>query len=620
MKFGLGCALFALGLALERGVFNTARDSPITLAVCLAAYLLIGGEVLLRSIKNISHGRIFDENFLMSVSTIGAFVIGEYPEAAAVMLFYQIGETLEESAAGRARASIAALMDIRPDFANRLVDGSLVKTDPSEIAVGEYIVVRPGERVPLDGVVTEGASALDTAALTGEAMPRDVTAGDLVLSGAINTSGAITVRVSKIASESTAAKILRLVEENAEKKSRAENFITVFARYYTPIVVFAAALVAVLPPLISGSMDFRTWVYRALVFLVVSCPCALVISIPLSFFGGLGAASRKGILVKGSGVLSSLAQTSTVVFDKTGTLTRGVFVVSAVRPAAGFSEALLLKYTAGAEACSTHPAAIAIREYAVKQGIESAKLAVASSQYMEFAGKGVKTIVDGKAVLAGNEKLLVQEGVEFTPDAGRGTVIYTAVDGVFAGVFIINDEIKADAASSVEELRSLGVRDVVMLSGDIAGQAEAAAAEAGITHVYGELLPAEKSARLEELLRRRTGRGKVLFAGDGINDAPSLALSDIGVAMGGVGADAAIEAADIVLMTDELSKIPLAIRIARRTRRIVAENIVLALAVKAVIMALGAAGYASIWAAVFGDVGVALLAILNSLRSLRAGS
>jgi Cd2+/Zn2+-exporting ATPase len=616
-----GAALFAAGLLIEHIEYlKDALPRPLGLAVCLASYLLIGGDVLLRAARNIGRGRIFDENFLMSLSTIGAFAIGEYSEAAAVMLFYQVGEAFQEAAAGKSRASIRSLLDLRPDTANLLTEAGIAVVPPSEVPVGARLLVKPGERVPLDGVVLEGYSSLDVAALTGESIPRDVGPGDTALSGSINNTGLLTIRSEKSAGDSTAAKIIKLVEESGEKKSRAENFITQFARYYTPAVVAVAIALAVLPPFITGSRDFAAWTYRALVFLVVSCPCALVISIPLSFFGGLGAASRNGILVKGSGYLAALAETATVVFDKTGTLTKGIFTVSHILPASPWTKEALLRAAAEAEAYSNHPVARAICAALPQDGASGEAADSAEAQrrggYQEIAGMGVKALVNGKTALAGNAKLMAREGVAFSPCAEAGALVYLAVDGVYAGLIVVNDEIKSDSAAAVRELRRLGVQDVVMLTGDTEAQAGLIAGEAGIDRVLSGLLPHEKAAEIEKLCARPRG-GKTLFAGDGVNDAPSLAISDIGVAMGGAGSDAAIEAADVVLMTDEPAKIPQAIRIARRTRRIVTQNIALAIGVKGFILILGAAGIASIWGAVIGDVGVALLAVLNATRALK---
>ena len=609
VRMAAGAAFFAAGLVIE----YAPKDAPqwVELAVCLASYLLIGGDVLLRAARNIGRGRIFDENFLMSLSTLGAFAIGEYAEAAAVMLFYQIGEAFQEAAAGKSRRSIRSLLDLRPDTANLLTDAGLEVVAPSDVPVGSRVLVKPGERVPLDGVVLEGNSSLDTAALTGESIPRDAGPGDTVLSGSINSTGLLTIRTEKSAGDSTAAKIIKLVEESGEKKSRAENFITQFARYYTPAVVAVAAALAVLPPLLTGSHDFAAWTYRALVFLVVSCPCALVISIPLSFFGGIGGASRNGILVKGSNFLEALNNVDTVVFDKTGTLTRGVFSVTEIAPAGGLSRDELLRYAALAESNSSHPIAVSIQK---AWGQSRAPGSVAGCE--EIAGQGLRVTADGKTILAGNSALLENANILFEKADVPGTVVYLAVDGVFAGHIVIADEIKPDSGRAVAELKAMGVKKIVMLTGDSKVVAEKTGAKIGVDMICAELLPHQKVEKLEELEKNRTGKGKLVFVGDGINDAPVLARADVGIAMGGVGSDAAIEAADVVLMTDEPSKIAAAIRIAKKTRGIVWQNILFALGVKAVILVLGAMGIATMWEAVFGDVGVAVIAILNAMRAL----
>jgi Cd2+/Zn2+-exporting ATPase len=595
-----GAVFFLAGLFLQ-------LDATARLLVFLASYILIGGEVVWQAIKNIPHGHIFDENFLMSLASIGAFAIGEYPEAAAVMLFYQIGESFQERAVARSRQAITSLMDIRPDFA--VLPGG-EKVDPVGVKVGEIIIVRPGEKIPLDGVVIEGNSALDMTALTGESLPREVSAGSEVLSGSVNQSGLLTIRVDKVFGESTVSKILRLVENAEQKKAPVENFITKFARYYTPAVVGAAVLLAVLPPLLISEAVFTDWLYRALTFLVVSCPCALVVSIPLSFFAGIGAASQNGILIKGGNYLDALNNASTVVFDKTGTLTKGVFSVTQILPAEGWTAEKLLEVAAHAELYSNHPIAVSIRQ-AYGKNLDSARL----TQYAEIAGQGIKIKFDGKTVLAGNAKMFAAEKVSL-PDSAfsgqpDGTVIYLAVDQKLAGTIVIADAIKPDSRQAVAELNKLGIQNIIMLTGDNKNSAERIAAALGITKVYAELLPQEKVERLEALSQ---SGGQTIFVGDGINDAPVLAASDVGVAMGGVGSDAAIEAADIVLMTDEPSKLPAALRIARLTRHIVWQNIIFALGVKAAILILSALGQAGMWFAVFGDVGVCFLAILNALR------
>ncbi|GBR72660.1 lead, cadmium, zinc and mercury transporting ATPase [Candidatus Termititenax aidoneus] len=595
-----GAVFFLAGLFLK-------LDATARLLVFLASYILIGGEVVWQAVKNIPRGHIFDENFLMSLASIGAFAIGEYPEAAAVMLFYQIGESFQERAVARSRQAITALMDIRPDFA--VLPGG-EKVDPADVKVGAVIIVRPGEKIPLDGAVIEGNSALDMTALTGESLPRDVSAGSEVLSGSVNQSGLLTIRVDKVFGESTVSKILRLVENAEQKKAPVENFITKFARYYTPAVVGAAVLLAVLPPLLISGAVFTNWLYRALTFLVVSCPCALVVSIPLSFFAGIGAASQNGILIKGGNYLDALNDASTVVFDKTGTLTKGVFSVTQILPADGWTAEKLLETAAHAELHSNHPIAVSIRK-AYGKNPDSARL----TQYAEIAGQGIKIKFDGKIVLAGNAKMFAAEKVSL-PDSvfsnpPDGTVIYLAVNQKFAGALVIADEIKPDSQQAIAGLNKLGLRDIVMLTGDNKNSARKIAAALGIPKVYAELLPQEKVERLEALSQ---SGGKTIFVGDGINDAPVLAASDVGVAMGGVGSDAAIEAADIVLMTDEPSKLSAALRIARLTRRIVWQNIIFALGVKAAILLLSALGRAGMWFAVFGDVGVCFLAILNALR------
>ncbi|WP_251315739.1 heavy metal translocating P-type ATPase [Flintibacter muris] len=577
----------------------------------LIPYLVIGWDVLWKAVRNIMHGQVFDENFLMCVATIGALVIGEYPEAVAVMLFYQVGELFQNVAVSRSRQSISALMDIRPDYANVERDGQLVQVDPDEVAVDDVIVIKAGERVPLDGTVLEGTSALDTAALTGESLPRDVSAGDEVISGCVNLSGLLHVKVSKPFGQSTVARILDLVENSSEKKAQAEHFITKFARYYTPIVVFAALALAVIPSLMDG--QWETWVPRALNFLVVSCPCALVISIPLSFFGGIGGASKQGILVKGSNYLEALAQAGVVVFDKTGTLTQGKFSVTAVHPQ-GMSEQELLELAALAEQFSTHPISKSI--VAAWGGLADQSRAAGVE---EIAGHGVQAVIDGRRVLAGNRKLMDREQIAVTSDHDHpGTVIHVAVDGQYAGHLVIADQPKSTSAQALRELKAAGVRQTVMLTGDAQGAAQAVAEQLGLDRFYAQLLPAGKVERVEELLRDKGPKEKLVFVGDGINDAPVLSRADIGVAMGALGSDAAIEAADIVLMDDDLLKLPVAVRIARKTLAIVRQNVVFALGVKLLVLVLSAMGRANMWAAVFADVGVSVLAILNASRMLKA--
>ena len=578
----------------------------------LIPYGIIGWDVLWRAIRNIKNGQVFDENFLMSVATVGAFGCGEYPEAVAVMLFYQVGELFQSVAVDRSRKSISALMDIRPDYANIEQNGELVQVDPEEVSVGDVIVVKAGERVPLDGTVLEGASSLDTAALTGESLPRDVQAGDEVVSGCVNLTGVLHVRVNKPFGESTVAKILDLVENSSSKKAKAENFITKFARYYTPAVVFAALALAALPPLL-GMGPWLMWVQRALNFLVVSCPCALVISIPLSFFGGIGGASKQGILVKGGNYLEALAQAGIVVFDKTGTLTKGTFEVTAVHPQQ-VSERELLELAALAERFSDHPISRSIQA-ACQPAPDPNRVTDAK----EIAGHGVQAVVDGKTVLVGNQKLLDQFRISFEDTCRHvGTIIHVAVDGVYMGHIVISDQVKEGAEQALRALKAAGVRKTVMLTGDSQAVGQAVAGQLGLDEVHAELLPGDKVDQVERLLQSKGPKEQLVFVGDGINDAPVLSRADIGVAMGAMGSDAAIEAADIVLMDDDLNKLPVAVRIARKTLRIVRENIVFALAVKFLVLVLSALGVANMWWAVFADVGVSVIAILNSMRMLNA--
>ena len=578
----------------------------------LIPYGIIGWDVLWRAIRNIKNGQVFDENFLMSVATVGAFGCGEYPEAVAVMLFYQVGELFQSVAVDRSRKSISALMDIRPDYANMERNGELVQVDPEEVSVGDVIVVKAGERVPLDGTVLEGTSSLDTAALTGESLPRDVQAGDEVVSGCVNLTGVLHVKVNKPFGESTVAKILDLVENSSSKKAKAENFITKFARYYTPAVVFAALALAALPPLL-GMGPWLMWVQRALNFLVVSCPCALVISIPLSFFGGIGGASKQGILVKGGNYLEALAQAGIVVFDKTGTLTKGTFEVTAVHPQQ-VSEGELLELAALAERFSDHPISRSIQA-----ACQSAPDPNRVTDAKEIAGHGVRAVVDGKTVLAGNQKLMDQFHIPFEDACHHvGTIIHVAVDGVYMGHIVISDQVKEGAKETLRDLKAAGVRKTVMLTGDSQAVGQAVARQLGLDEVHAELLPGDKVDQVERLLQSKGPKEQLVFVGDGINDAPVLSRADIGVAMGAMGSDAAIEAADIVLMDDDLKKLPVAVRIARKTLRIVRENIVFALAVKFLVLILSALGVANMWWAVFADVGVSVIAILNSMRMLNA--
>lgn len=580
------------------------------LAVFLIPYAVIGWDVLWKAARNIAHGQVFDENFLMAIATIGAFFTGEYPEGVAVMLFYQVGELFQGYAVGRSRKSIASLMDIRPDYANIEREGKLIQVDPSEVAVGDIIVIKAGEKVPLDGVVLEGNSSLDTAALTGESLPREIESGDDVISGCINQSGLLRVRVTKVFGESTVAKILNLVENSSSKKAKAENFITKFARYYTPCVVIGALLLAVLPPLFFGG-EWSDWVHRALIFLVISCPCALVISVPLSFFGGIGGASKCGVLVKGGNYMEVLAKTDIVVFDKTGTLTKGVFNVTAIHPDT-VSEAQLLELAALAESYSDHPISRSLKD-AYNQEIDTARV----GEVEEVAGRGVRAKVDGKLVCVGNDKLMDERGVAWHPCHHIGTTVHVEVDGLYAGHIVISDEIKADAPDAIRALKEQGVQKTVMLTGDAKAVGESVAAQLGIDKAYTQLLPADKVARVEELLSQKAPKSRLAFVGDGINDAPVLSRADIGIAMGAMGSDAAIEAADIVLMDDKPSKIAAAIEIAKKTLRIVRQNIIFALAVKALVLILGAFGMANMWEAVFADVGVSVIAILNAMRALR---
>ncbi|WP_095174315.1 MULTISPECIES: heavy metal translocating P-type ATPase [Blautia] len=576
----------------------------------LVCYAVIGWDIIWKAISNILHGQVFDENFLMTVATVGAMCLGDYKEGVAVMLFYQVGELFQSYAVSRSRRSIAGLMDIRPDYANVVREGKETRVDPDEVLVGDVILVKPGERVPLDGTVLEGNSTLDTSALTGESMPREIGAGAEVISGCINQTGTLRIRVGRPYGESTVSKILDLVENASSKKSRSEAFITRFAKYYTPSVVAAAALLAVLPPLLMGQA-FTPWIHRALAFLVISCPCALVISVPLSFFGGIGGASKCGVLIKGSNYLEALAKAETVVFDKTGTLTKGSFAVTRCYPQ-GISGDRLLELAACAEKDSSHPIS---RSIVKAYGKDTERFGVTDVQ--EIAGHGISVSLDGKKVLAGNTKLMRLKNIPFQPIAEAGTVVYVAEDGKYRGAVLIEDEIKEDAAFAVRELKKAGVRKTVMLTGDAKAVGEKVAEKLGLDLAYTELLPADKVEHMERLLAETSEKGRLAFVGDGINDAPVLARADIGIAMGGLGSDAAIEAADIVIMTDEPSKIASAMGISRKTLRIVRQNIIFALGVKGIMLLLGACGIASMWAAVFADVGVSVIAILNAVRALR---
>ncbi|MCQ4864247.1 heavy metal translocating P-type ATPase [Pseudoflavonifractor phocaeensis] len=582
------------------------------LPLFLVPYAVIGWDVLWRAVRNIAHGQVFDENFLMALATVGAFFTGEYPEAVFVMLFYQVGELFQSYAVDRSRKSITELMDIRPDYANIERDGRLEQVDPEDVALGDIIVVKPGERIPLDGVVLEGTSSVNTSALTGESLPREASPDSDVISGCVNMTGLLRVRVTKPFEESTVAKILDLVENSSSKKAKAEHFITKFARYYTPVVVLVAALLAVFLPFFAD-VGWSESIHRALIFLVISCPCALVISVPLSFFGGIGGASKQGILVKGGNYLEVLSNAEIVVFDKTGTLTKGVFNVTAIHPDQ-CSESRLLELAALAESYSDHPISRSLRD-AYNAPLDAGRVA----DVEELSGRGVRARVDGQLICAGNDKLMEEIGVKWHPCHKVGTTVHVAAEGEYLGHIVISDEVKSDAARAIADLKTQGVRKTVMLTGDARAVGEAVAGELGLDEVHTQLLPADKVDRVEALLTQKTGKGALAFVGDGINDAPVLSRADIGIAMGGLGSDAAIEAADIVLMDDQPSKIAAAIGIARKTLRIVKQNIVFALAVKLLVLALGAMGMANMWEAVFADVGVSVLTILNATRALKAG-
>lgn len=576
----------------------------------ITSYLIVGYDIVLKALRNITRGKIFDENFLMTTATIGAFFIGEFPEAVAVMLFYQVGELFQSYAVDKSRKSVASLMDIRPDYANLYHDKKTERVEPNKVKVGDIILIKPGEKIPLDGIVVEGSSILNTLALTGESMPRSVSVSDEVLSGCINNEGILKVKVTKEFSESTVSKILDLVENASNRKSKSENFISKFAKYYTPIVVIIAILLALIPPLLTDT-TFKTWIYRALSFLVVSCPCALVISIPLSFFAGIGASSRIGVLVKGSNYLEALANTEIVVCDKTGTLTEGIFEVQKVNPI-GYSKEDLLKYTSYAENYSNHPIALSIKEPYGKAINE--KLVTKTK---ELKGKGIIAKVESKEVLVGNEKLMIEYNVGYIKSNDIGTVIHIAIDKKYAGSITISDRIKEDAYKAVKEFRENYVKKIVMLTGDREEISKNVSKELKLDKYYAELLPQDKVKKVESLMKEKSKNGKLVFIGDGINDAPVLALSDIGVAMGGLGSDAAIEVADIVIMTDEPSKLANAIKISKKTMQIVKENIIFAITVKILVLLLSAIGIATMWAAVFADVGVSVIAIINALRILR---
>ena len=585
----------------------------------LIAYLIVGLEIVIKAIKNIFKGNVFDEHFLMAIATIGAIAIGEYPEAVAVMLFYQVGELFQDYAVDKSRKSIASLMDIRPDVAYVSKNGKIEKLSPEDVKIGETIVVKPGEKVPLDGKIIEGKSMVDTSALTGESVPVEVNVGDNILSGTINKNGLLTIKVEKEFGESTVSKILDLVENASSRKSKSENFITKFAKYYTPIVVIIAIMLAIIPPFIFCLGDFREWLYRALTFLVVSCPCALVISIPLGFFGGIGGASKKGILVKGSNYLEALSSTEIVVFDKTGTLTKGVFEVQKIEPV-DISKEELLKYTTYAEYNSNHPISISLKNAYKKMISDKNQEEINTSKIIsveEFAGMGVLANIEEKEVLVGNEKLMKEKNIEYTHCNEIGTVIYVAIDNKYSGYILISDEIKEDSKYAIESLKKNNIRKIVMLTGDKEKVGKSVAEKLGLDEVYTELLPDGKVKKVEDLMKEKSEKGKLVFVGDGINDAPVLALSDIGIAMGGLGSDSAIEAADIVIMTDEPSKIVTAIKTSKKTMKIVKQNIIFAITVKILVLILTAFGIGNMWQAVFADVGVSVLAVINSLRALK---
>lgn len=643
-KILIALAVFVAACVVSYVLPDFPGKQWVSLAIFLAAYVIAGGDVLRDALLGIKNGEVFDENFLMSLATVGAFFVGEYPEGVAVMLFFQIGELFQAYAVGKSRKSIASLMQIRPDSANLLKDGTVTEVSPETVAVGDFILVKPGEKIPLDGIITDGTSSLDTAALTGEALPKEVSVGDSAISGCINLRGTLTIQVTKAFGESTVSKILDMVENASARKAKAENFISRFARYYTPIVVILAVLLAIVPPLVLKE-SFSDWIYRALNFLVVSCPCALVISIPLGFFGGIGGAAKQGILMKGSNYLEALAKADAFVFDKTGTLTKGNFKVTSILPV-GMSEQELLHYTALAESQSSHPIAVSIVEEgaavcktsnaantvsdtnaiaadAVTTVTNSDAIGATSSTVSdveELAGFGVRALVEGKEVLAGNLRLMKEKNISLPEDLAElttGTTVYVAVDGTFAGTISVEDEIKPDTIPAIQELKRHGIKKLAMLTGDKKATGEAIATKLGLNDVHTDLLPADKVTHLEALLEQQSAGHTLAYVGDGINDAPVLARADIGIAMGGLGSDAAIEAADIVIMTDEPSKLPAAIRIAKGTMAIVRQNVIFAIGVKVLVLILSALGKSTMWWAVFADVGVCVIAILNSMRALR---
>ena len=595
---------------LATAVLLSLNNEWLQIALFIISYIIVGGDVVKRAVKNIFKGQVFDENFLMSIATIGAFFIGEYPEGVAVMLFYQVGEQFQSYAVGKSRKSIASLMDIRPDYANVKKGDELVKVDPDEVQIGDIIVIKAGEKIPLDGKVIEGSSMIDTSALTGESIPREVEVGSDILSGCININGVITAEVTKEFGESTVSKILDLVENASSKKSNSEQFITKFARYYTPVVVIIAVFLAIIPPLVIDGATFSDWIYRALAFLVVSCPCALVISIPLSFFGGIGGASKKGVLVKGSNYLEALAETEIVVFDKTGTLTKGVFNVQEIHPE-GVSKEELLELTAHAESYSNHPISLSLKR-AYSKEIDNGRI----SDVEEISGHGVIATVDGKKVMAGNIKLMKMMDIPYFKGELIGTIVHVAVNNKYIGYIVIADEVKEDSAQAIKELKAANIKQTVMLTGDNKSIGSKVAKELGLDKVYAELLPADKVEKLEELFSQKSKKGKLAFVGDGINDAPVLARADIGIAMGGLGSDAAIEASDVVIMTDEPSKIATTMKISKKTLKIAHQNIVFAIGIKIIVLILSAFGITTMWAAIFADVGVTIIAVLNAFRAL----
>ena len=595
---------------LATAVLLSLNNEWLQIALFIISYIIVGGDVVKRAVKNIFKGQVFDENFLMSIATIGAFFIGEYPEGVAVMLFYQVGELFQSYAVGKSRKSIASLMDIRPDYANVKKGDELVKVDPDEVQIGDIIVIKAGEKIPLDGKVIEGSSMIDTSALTGESVPREVEVGSDILSGCININGVITAEVTKEFGESTVSKILDLVENASSKKSNSEQFITKFARYYTPVVVIIAVFLAIIPPLVIDGATFSDWIYRALAFLVVSCPCALVISIPLSFFGGIGGASKKGVLVKGSNYLEALAETEIVVFDKTGTLTKGVFNVQEIHPE-GVSKEELLELTAHAESYSNHPISLSLKR-AYSKEIDNGRI----SDVEEISGHGVIATVDGKKVMVGNIKLMKMMDIPYFKGELIGTIVHVAVNNKYIGYIVIADEVKEDSAQAIKELKAANIKQTVMLTGDNKSIGSKVAKELGLDKVYAELLPADKVEKLEELFSQKSKKGKLAFVGDGINDAPVLARADIGIAMGGLGSDAAIEAADVVIMTDEPSKIATTMKISKKTLKIAHQNIVFAIGIKIIVLILSAFGITTMWTAIFADVGVTIIAVLNAFRAL----